>query len=74
MMKEKEIKSYITASDYLQHDKYAIHTFIEILFHKLKKKKCPTLEEIDVFSDGPLSQFKQKYTLYNISFASLKVI
>lgn len=71
-MKEKEIKSYVIASDYMQHDKYAIHTFNEILFHKIKKE-CPTLEEIDIFSDGPSSQFKQKYTLCNITFASLKV-
>ena len=55
----------------MQH-KYAIHTFNEILFHKLKKE-CPALEEIDIFSDGPSSQFKQKYTLCNITFASFKV-
>ena len=40
--------------------------------HKLKNK-YPTLEEIDIFSDGPSSQLKQKYTLCNITFASLKV-
>lgn len=71
-MEEKEIMNYVIASDYMLHDKYAIHTFNEILFQKLKKE-CPTLEEIDIFSDGPSSQFKQKYTLCNITFSSLKV-
>ena len=71
MMKKRESKSYVIASDYMQH-KYAIHTCNENLFHVLKKE-CTTLEEIDIFSDEPSSQFKQKYALCRITFASLKV-
>lgn len=62
-----EVHSYAVGSDYMNHDKYAVHVFHEKILADLKCKHA-SLEEIDIFSDGASQHFKQKYTLSNITY------
>lgn len=59
--------SYALISNYMQHDKIAVHTFHSKLFEDLKKK-FPKLECVDIFSDGAGQHFKQRYTLCNMTY------
>lgn len=57
--------SLYIVSDYLQHDKDAVHKFMEQLL-KLSKTKCPEVSVVKMFSDGTASQFKQKFLFSNV--------
>ena len=59
-------------SDYLSHDKYAVHTFIKLVLQQLSSK-VREFNAIVFFSDGAASQFKQKFTLSSIAHFSKKV-
>jgi len=62
----EEVASYAVISNYMNHDKYAVAYFNGLLIRDLKKR-FPTLETIDIFSDGAAQHFKQKYTMCNMS-------
>ena len=62
---DSKIQSYALITDYLSHDKYAVHTFIKSILSDLKTKIKIT--KINFFSDGAASQFKQKFNLCNMS-------
>lgn len=55
----------VVISDDLNHTKYSIYIFMQCIFHSLIAK-FPNVELIDVFSDGPTSQFKQQYLFSNL--------
>ena len=57
--------SFIIESDSLNHTKEAVYTFISVLFRKLLEKQ-PSIEAINVFSNGAASQFKQRYLFSNL--------
>ena len=48
-------------SDETTHDKKAVAVFMSQVFEKFIKKKHPEIKQVYVFSDGPSSQFKNKY-------------
>ena len=52
-------------SDNLDHTKLAIYKFVSYLIGHLKSKH-PNIEQMEVFSDGPCSQFKQWYLFSNL--------
>ncbi len=54
-------------SDYLDHEKHAVHTFLHHLIMTIKVK-LPFLKYVQFFSDGAASQFKQKFLFVNITF------
>ena len=58
--------SYIVASDYLLHDKYAERTFLALLMDHVENN-VKHFETYVVFSDGAGSQFKQRFTLCEIT-------
>ena len=60
-------RGYVIVSDFLQHNKLSVHAFMRKLFQELKIL-CPGIEEIDVYSDGAASQFKQRYLFQNLNF------
>lgn len=52
-------------SDNLEHGKLAVYEFMKNIFAHLKNK-YPAVQNIDVFSDGPSSQFKQRFLFSNL--------
>ena len=60
----QETVSYAVVSDYLSHDKYAVHHFNALIIQSLKEKMSGKLKVIDMFSDGAAQHFKQRYTFY----------
>ena len=59
--------SMVVISDDLDHTKYSIFVFMQHVLHSLKVK-VPTISSIDVFSDGPTSQFKQRFLFSNLYY------
>ena len=57
--------SMVIVSDDLNHTKHSIYVFMEHILTHLKAT-YPDIEIIDVFSDGPTSQFKQRYLFSNL--------
>ena len=57
--------SFVLVSESLNHTKEVVLTFTSVLFRKLLEK-YPSIEAINVFSDGAASQFKQRYLFSNL--------
>ena len=58
--------SHIIVSDYLQHDKYVVMTFvIQLIDHIESNIRC--FKNYVFCSDGAASQFKQRFTLCEIT-------
>ena len=63
---KKHVKeSFAIISDYLNHTKDAVYTFMSKLFDYLVKTYS-SIKLINVFSDGASSQFKQRYLFSNL--------
>lgn len=60
------VRSYAVVSDYLQHDKYAVYTFLQGLIGAVKQDN-PHITSVCLFSDGAASQFKQRFILSNLN-------
>ena len=60
-----ESKSMVTVSDDLNHTKYSIYVFMQRILGYLKAT-FPSIELVNVFSDSPTSQFKQRFLLSNL--------
>ena len=58
-------ESLVIVSDELQHTKVSVHAFMASIISTLKNKYA-TITEIDIFSDGASSQFKQRYLFSNL--------
>ena len=56
----KETRRVVVVSDGLDHDKTSVLCFINHLLGDLKKH---SINQIDIISDGPSSQFKNQYVL-----------
>ena len=59
--------SMVVISDDLNHTKYSIFAFMQCIFQALRVK-FPSIESINVFSDGPTSQFKQRFLFSNLHY------
>ena len=59
-------ESIILISDDLDHSKVSVYAFMGHLFRHLKSTH-EGITTINIFSDGPSSQFKQKYLFSNLS-------
>lgn len=53
---------YAITSDYISHDKYAVHHFNDLIVSDLRKRMNGSLNAVDIFSDAAAQQFKQKFT------------
>ena len=62
---EKKAESFVIVSDDLTHAKYSIYIFMDYIFEYLLEK-YPLIKKINIFSDGPGSQFKQRYLFSNL--------
>ena len=60
-----EGQSMVIVSDDLNHTKYSIYVFMQHIFSHLKTT-YPDIKHINIFSDGPTSQFKQRVLFSNI--------
>ncbi len=56
---QKEKKSFVFVSDDLDHDKTSVCVFMDKVLSKLATENG--IKKADIFSDGPSSQFKNKY-------------
>lgn len=56
----------VTISDNLTHNTKAVYSFQEVLTSFLKKKKILNISKIIYFSDGAVSQYKNRYNLLNL--------
>ena len=62
-----ESRSMVIVSDDLNHTKYSIYVFMQHVFRYLKATfPGPNIEHINIFSDGPTSQFKQRFLFSNL--------
>ena len=53
--------AHVIVSDDLDHDKKSVTIFNETVANNFVKKNFPQVKVVDIFSDGPTSQFKNKY-------------
>lgn len=58
-------KSYVVVSDDLAHDKRSVYAFNKVIIDNLKENGIP-INHIHYFTDGPSSQFKNRYTVQNL--------
>lgn len=58
-------ESFVIISDELQHTKVSVYAFMDYLI-KFLKSKYSTIKNINVFSDGASSQFKQRFLFSNL--------
>ena len=63
----EKVMSIVFVSEYLDHDKYAVHKFLYWLMIMLKRDH-QTVREVKIFSDCAASQFKQKFLFVNLTF------
>ena len=56
--------SMVVISDNLNHTKYSIFVFMQHNFRSLQAK-FPSIQNVNVFSYGPTSQFKQRFLFSN---------
>ena len=59
--------SMVVISDDLNHTKYSIFVFMQCILQRLREK-FPHIEYVNVFSDGPTSQFKQRFLFSNLHY------
>lgn len=59
-------ESMVIISDELQHNKLGVYTFMAHFLSTLKQK-YPSMTEINIFSDGASSQFKQRFLFSNLA-------
>ena len=57
--------SMVIISDDLNHTKYHIFVFMQCIFRSLRAK-LPSIQVINIFSDGPTSQFQQMFLISNL--------
>ena len=62
---ESVTESMVYISDDRNHTKYSVYVFIQRIINRLKQK-YPTIEQLDVFTDGASSQFKQRFLFSNL--------
>jgi hypothetical protein len=58
--------SFALVSDNVTHDKYCVDVCLNNIIQKLKQY-LPNLQEIQFFSDGAASQFKQRFLFQNLT-------
>ena len=58
-------ESMVIISDDLNHTKQSVYVCMQAVFTYLRGK-YPHIEHVNVFSDGPTSQFKQRYLFSNL--------
>ena len=58
--------NYALISDNINHDNYAVFTFLDVIFQDVKKI-FPELKKVKIFSDGATSQFKQRFNFINLT-------
>ena len=70
-VEKNQSQSLTYVSDCLNHDKVAVHRYVYsvLLF---VRETCDQVEKINFFSDGPSSQFKQKYLFSNFEHSGKK--
>ncbi len=59
--------SMVVISDYLNHTKNSVFVFMQCIFQTIRVK-FPSIETVNVFSDGPTSQFKQRFLFSNLHY------
>ena len=59
--------SMVVISDDLNHTKYSIFVFMQCILQCLREK-FPHIKYVNVFSDGPTSQFKQRFLFSNVHY------
>ena len=59
--------SMVVISDDLNHTKYSIFIYMQCIFRSLQAK-FPSIQTVNVFSDGPTSQFKQRFLFSNLHY------
>ena len=53
--------SHVIVSDDLEHDRTAVTVFMDTVLEGFVKQRHPEVKTVYVFSDGPSSQFKNKF-------------
>lgn len=64
--------TFCTLSDSLEHGPTAVWTYIRPVFNDIKAK-YPNITFLHFFSDGPVTQYKQKKNFYLLSTEIFKL-
>lgn len=60
-------KSLVVVSDETNHGKYAVWSFLSAIIKRLQQE-YPQMKCLKIFTDGCAAQFKNKFTLTNLTF------
>lgn len=63
----KGIRSVCFLSDYLNHDKYSVHVYIDKLISLIKSEN-ENITSVSIFSDGSAAQFKNRFLFANLDW------
>jgi hypothetical protein len=66
---DSEVISYTIVSDDISQDKYLIHACLTEIITNLNKR-FSSLKTVNIFSDGAVSQFEQRFSFANLTFLS----
>lgn len=64
---ESEHRSFVIVSNDLNHDKFAVWEYLNVLL-KLLQNKAPTIKNVHIFSDGCTAQFKNRFILSKLPY------
>lgn len=70
---DKICESHVIVSDDLGHDKTSVAVFMSIVIDKFVKGNYNEVQRVYVFSDGPSSQFKNRYIVHFLHTLNDKV-
>ena len=67
-------QSFALVSDNLDHDKLTVNSYMYLTYLLLEMKDIyPNLQEVHIFSDGAVSQFKNKYIFQLLCYLQEKL-
>lgn len=66
-LKDDTVQSFAVISDDLNHNKYSVWVFLKAVLKELVSK-YPDLKCVNIFSDGCAGQFKNRFTLLNLTY------
>ena len=58
---ETVCSSHVIVSDDHSHEKTSVAVFMDMVINDFIKESFPNVKQVDIFSDGPSSQFKNKF-------------
>jgi hypothetical protein len=68
----KNKKCWVIVSNYMEHDKYAVNVFNKLLINDMVQE-IGLQNVLEIFSDGAVSQYKQRFNICNMTLQSVRI-